>query len=102
MGSEEMTRSGRKNWEKHTILYGIFVSVGIVGVSVMLVRCKCDAYPRGSPVRIWLKSSKNKSDMRDGGDVSAMGAMPARWVRCRSESYDVVSDILSDIISEIN
>ena len=39
----------QKNWEKHTILYGIFMSVGVVGVSVgvvgasaMLVWCRCD------------------------------------------------------------
>ena len=49
MGFEEMTRSGRKNCEKHAILYDIFMSVGVVGVGVgvvgvctMFVRCRCD------------------------------------------------------------
>ena len=37
MGSEEMTRSGRKNCGKHTIRYGIFVSMGVVGFSVGVV-----------------------------------------------------------------
>ena len=65
MGSEEMTRSGRKNWGKHTILYGIFVSmgvgVGVVGVGAILVRCKCDAYPRSEGRVPQQESGSNQS-----------------------------------------
>ena len=66
------------------------------------MRCRCDVCAmliRGGP---GAEFGSNPVKINPICAMCAMGAMSARWVRVRSESYDVVSNILSDIISEIN